>query len=143
MRRVSRSALVPYSAEQMFALVDDIERYPDFLPWCSSTEEHSRDQEQVEASIELRKAGVRHRFRTRNVNQPGRSIELNLVDGPFRTLHGVWKFDAVAEGSRVSLDIEFEFQSRLTDRLLGPFFEEICNKLVNSFIQRADVTYGE
>lgn len=143
MRKVSRSALVSYSAEQMFGLVDDVERYPEFLPWCSDAELHFHENNELEASLELEKGGLRHRFRTHNKNVPGKSIEIRLVDGPFKTMRGNWAFDDLDGGSRVSLDMEFEFKNRLTDKLLGPFFEDICNKLVNAFIQRADALYGD
>ncbi len=143
MRKISRSAHVAYSAEQMFALVDDCESYPDFLPWCSDATLHWRDGNELEATLELKKGAIRHSFRTHNVNVPGESIKLELVDGPFKTMEGRWIFDELDGGSRVSLDIEFEFKNRLTDKLLGPFFEEICNKLVNAFIERADAVYGD
>ena len=143
MRRISRSALVPYSSETMFGLVDDIERYPEFLPWCSGAVVHSREGNVVEGSIELQRAGLKQRFRTRNNNVPGESIRLELVDGPFKSLGGTWRFDSLGEqGSKVSLDLQFEFESRLTDRLLGPFFEEICNRMVASFTARAQSLYG-
>jgi len=142
MRTVSRSALVPYSSEQMFALVDDIDRYPEFLPWCESTRVHERTDTTVEASIELKRAGLSQTFRTRNTNTVGERISLALVDGPFKALSGEWRFEQRGDaGCRVSLDIEFEFEGRFMDKMLGPFFEEICNKLVNSFTQRAAAIY--
>ena len=127
----------------MFRLVDDIERYPEFLPWCSGATEYSRDESTVEASIEMSRAGLKQSFRTRNTNTPGESIQLSLVDGPFKSLSGEWRFDSLGDdGSKVSLDLSFEFESRLTDRLLGPFFEEICNSMVNAFTKRAEQVYG-
>ena len=132
-----------YSSDEMFRLVDDIERYPEFLPWCSGATEYSRDESAIEASIEMSRVGLRQSFRTRNVNTPGESIQISLVDGPFRSLSGEWRFESLGEaGSKVSLDLSFEFESRVTDRLLGPFFEEICNSMVNAFTKRAQQVYG-
>ena len=151
MRKVSRSALVPYSAAQMYSLVADVESYPDFLPWCSDAKVHSREEKRegnrklsiVEGSVEMRRVGLRRRFRTRNTLIENEAIDMQLVDGPFSELAGGWGFQALGEaGSKVSLDLEFEFDSRVTDRLLGPFFEDICNSLVDAFVQRADALFG-
>ncbi|HEX5787693.1 MAG TPA: type II toxin-antitoxin system RatA family toxin [Woeseiaceae bacterium] len=149
MRRISRSALVPYVAERMYALVDDIEAYPEFLPWCSAAVVNRREAGEVEATLEFRRGGLGKSFRTRNALQPPESITLELVDGPFRSLSGEWAFkplgstdDAPAAGCRVSLDLRFEFSNRVTDLLLGPFFEEICNSLVDAFTRRAQALYG-
>ncbi|MEM6512467.1 MAG: type II toxin-antitoxin system RatA family toxin [Pseudomonadota bacterium] len=143
MRTISRSSLVRYSSDDMFRLVDDIERYPEFLPWCSGAVVHHRDETSVEATIEMSRVGLKQSFRTRNSNVPGESIRLALVDGPFKKLAGQWQFEALGDaGSKVSLELSFEFDSRITDRLLGPFFEEICNSMVNAFTKRADQVYG-
>ncbi|MEM1175896.1 MAG: type II toxin-antitoxin system RatA family toxin [Pseudomonadota bacterium] len=143
MRTISRHSLVRFSSDEMFRLVDDIERYPEFLPWCSGASVHSRDDTTVEASIEMSRVGLKQSFRTRNTNVPGESIRLTLVDGPFQQLEGEWSFDTLGDaGSKVSLDLSFEFDSRITDRLLGPFFEEICNSMVNAFTKRAEQVYG-
>lgn len=142
MRKVSRQALVPFSDEQMYALVADVESYPEFLPWCTGAVVHLREGEIVEASIEMEKAGLRKSFRTRNRLIPNKSISLRLVDGPFRSLTGEWQITGLGEdGCRVSLEVEFEFESRLMDKLLGPFFEDICNRLVNAFTERAASVY--
>lgn len=144
MRRINRSAIVPYSAEQMFALVEDIESYPSFLPWCHDARIERRDGHNVEATLEIRRAGIGKSFRTRNVLRPPESITLELVEGPFRTLGGAWTFGPLgAEGSKVSLELSFEFESRLTDLLLGSVFEEICNSLVDAFTRRAHEMYGD
>jgi ribosome-associated toxin RatA of RatAB toxin-antitoxin module len=144
MRHVSRSAIVPYTAEQMFALVDDVEAYPSFLPWCNSTRVHSRDESHVEATLGLHRAGISKSFRTRNVRQPPDSMSLQLINGPFRKLEGEWRFRSLGdEGSKVSLDLDFQFENRLTDLLLGPFFEETCNSLVDAFTRRAHAVYGD
>ena len=143
MRSVSRSALVPYSASDMYRLVEDVESYPDFLPWCSDVELHFRKGNVVEATLELRRGGLSKRFRTRNTMQPESSMALELVGGPFRHLSGGWTFTQRADaGSKVSLDLEFEFDSRALDLVIGAFFEETCNSLVDAFTQRADQIYG-
>jgi len=143
MRNVQRSALVPYSAAQMFAIVDDIESYPEFLPWCSGTTVHQRENDTVEATLQLQRGELRKSFRTRNTSQPTESIEMDLVDGPFRHLHGKWCFSQLSDaGSKVELDLSFEFASNVVDVLFGRFFEEICNSLVDAFRKRADTLYG-
>lgn len=143
MRKVSRSALVPYSADQMYALVDDIAAYPSFLRWCSGTTVHSRDDDHVEASLELQRGGVSKTFTTRNSLDPGKAIRIALIGGPFRYLSGGWRFEQLGQdGSKVSLQLEFEFESRMTDMLFGRYFEDICNSLVDSFTQRASNIYG-
>jgi len=143
MRKVSRSALVPYSAEDMFALVEDVESYPTFLPWCNDVEVHFHDGNAVEVTLELHRGKVSRRFRTRNTMHPSDSMELALVGGPFRHLSGGWRFQALGEaGSKVSLDLEFEFDSRMLDLMIGAFFEDTCNHLVDAFTQRAEKVYG-
>lgn len=143
MRTVSRSALVPFSADDMYALVEDVESYPSFLPWCSDVEVHFREGNVVEASLELHKGKLSKRFRTRNTMHPKDSMALSLVGGPFRHLSGGWTFQPLGEsGSKVSLELEFEFESRALDLLVGAFFEDACNSLVDAFTQRAMAVYG-
>lgn len=144
MRRAVRSALVPYTARQMFTLVDDVEAYPEFLPWCSSAEVHKRSDDVVEATLGLRKGAISKTFTTRNVRREFDSMDLALVgDGPFKHLRGGWRFkDLGDDGCKVSLDLEFEFEHRLTDMMFGAFFEETCNSLVDAFIKRAAVVFG-
>ncbi len=143
MRRVSRSALVRYSAEQMYALVEDVLAYPEFLPWCTAAIVHSQNAGEIDASLELQRGSIRKSFRTRNTLDPGKAMKLELIGGPFRHLEGAWLFEQLGtDGSKVSLDLEFEFESRITDSLFGGFFEETCNSLVDSFTKRADAIYG-
>ena len=143
MRSAKRSALVPHTPPEMFRLVDEVERYPEFLPWCRSTTLHCRDETRTEASIEVQRGGIRKTFSTRNVNVLGESIHLELLDGPFRELSGDWTFEAVGDrGCRVSLDMRFEFESRVLDVLLGRFFEDTLNSLVDAFTTRAAAVYG-
>ncbi len=140
---INRSALVPYSSEQMFQLVDGVEHYPDFLPWCKSTTVHERSGDELCATIEIAKAGIHKSFTTRNHNQKNKLIEMRLVEGPFKHLQGFWRFEALGNGAcKVSLAIEFEFSSQLLSLTLGPVFSQICNSLVEAFVQRAREIYG-
>lgn len=140
---ISRSALVSFSAENMFDLVDNIETYPAFLPWCKSTTIHNRDADEVRASIELSKAGIHKTFSTVNRTQRGKIIEMRLLEGPFKHLEGFWRFETLSDtASKVSLDIEFEFSSKLLDMTVGPVFGQICNSLVDAFVKRAQELYG-
>ena len=143
MRKVSRSALVPYPSDDIYALVEDVDSYPLFLPWCNDVEVHLRQDNVVEATLELHRGKLSKRFRTRNTMQPKASMDLELVDGPFRHLSGGWRFQPLGDaGCKVSLDMEFEFDSRMLDMLIGRFFEETCNSLVDAFTQRAASIYG-
>ena len=143
MRKVNRTALVPYSATQMHALVEDFQAYPDFLPWCTGAILHSRDLETIEASLEMQRGGIKKSFRTRNTLQHGEAMGIELVGGPFRHLAGDWRFEQLGtDGSKVSLHIEFEFENRMIDTLFGRYFEDTCNSLIDSFTKRALSLYG-
>lgn len=143
MRKVNRSAIVPHSASEMYALVADVESYPEFLPWCSDVDVHFREGDKVEATLELHRGGLKKRFRTRNQMHPEASMDLSLVGGPFRHLAGGWTFTPLGDtGSKVALDLEFEFDSRALDLVVGAFFEDACNSLVDAFTRRAAQVYG-
>jgi ribosome-associated toxin RatA of RatAB toxin-antitoxin module len=142
-RKVSRSALVPFSAGQMYALVEDFLAYPDFLPWCTGATLHFRDEETIEASLALQRGGIKKSFTTRNTLHPGVAMGIALVGGPFRHLAGGWQFEQLGEdGSKVSLELDFEFENRVTDKLFGRYFESTCNSLIDSFTKRAHEIYG-
>lgn len=143
MRKVSRSALVPYTAAEMYALVEDFEAYPEFLPWCIGATLHSRNDATLEASLEMQRGGIRKSFRTRNTLQPGHAMGIALIGGPFKHLAGDWRFEQLGnDGSKVALELEFEFESRVIDALFGRYFEDTCNSLIDSFTKRADKIYG-
>ena len=143
MTTIHKSALVPYSAEQMYILVDDIPAYPEFLPWCSGSREINRGDSVVEASLDIAHSGVHKSFTTRNRLEKNRSIEMQLVEGPFKYLNGVWRFEPLGDaGSKVGLDLEFEFSSKLLGMTFGPLFSKIASSLVDAFIQRARKVYG-
>ena len=143
MRSVNRSALVPYSPAEMFGLVDDVESYPEFLPWCNDATVHARDEDVVEATLELHKGSMSNHFTTRNTLHRPDAIDLALIGGPFRHLEGGWRFQALEEaGCKVSLQLDFQFESMVVDLMFGHFFEETCNSLVDAFTRRAQVIYG-
>jgi ribosome-associated toxin RatA of RatAB toxin-antitoxin module len=143
MREVNRSALTPHSPAQMFALVEDIERYPEFLPWVSRAELLERRDNEVIGRLEMHRAGVTEKFTTRNVLDPPREITLQLVSGPFRTLEGRWTFENIADrGTRVSLFVRFEFSNSVLALLLTRSFEKNCTDLLNAFVARARKVYG-
>ncbi len=143
MTLIQKSALVPYTPAQMFALVDDIEAYPEFLPWCKSARVLSRTEDEVRATLELSKGGVEKSFTTCNRNQKNKMIEMRLVEGPFKRLEGFWRFDALGDaGCKVTLDLEFEFAGRVLAMVVGPVFSQVANSLVDSFQKRAVDVYG-
>ena len=143
MRTVNRSALVPYSAYEMFCLVDDVESYPEFLPWCNDAEVHNRTDNTVEATLELHKGSVSNHFTTRNTRHEHDAIDIELLGGPFRHLQGGWRFKDLGEqGCKVSLELDFAFESMMVDLMFGHFFEETCNSLVDAFTRRAAAVFG-
>lgn len=141
---INRHALVPYSSEQMFKLVNDVNSYHEFLPWCAHSTELSRDEDEVKACIELAKGKVRKSFTTLNRLQKNKMIEMRLVDGPFKHLEGFWRFDTLNDGMacKVSLDMEFEFSNKILSMTVGPVFSTISNSLVDAFVRRAEEIYG-
>lgn len=127
----------------MYELVNDVESYPHFLPWCASATVHDRSDTRVIATIALAKGRLRQSFTTDNALDPGRGIRIHLVRGPFRYLHGVWRFEALADGGcLVSLEMEFDFASRLLAMTVGQVFSHLASSLVDSFRARAEVCYG-
>ena len=143
MRQVRRQAMVPFSVKQMYALVDAVECYPQFLPWCTGSEVQSRSDTELEASLTIGYGSLHSTFSTRNELHAPASMVMHLLDGPFERLEGRWDFEALgSEGCEVRLNIEFEFSSRMQDMLFGPTFETICNELIDAFIRRANDLYG-
>jgi len=144
MPSINRSALVSYSAEQMYQLVDDITAYPEFLPWCGGAEEHKRDDEQVQASVTIQKGAINKVFTTQNRLEKNNLIELTLLDGPFKKLNGYWRFEPLSENAcRVTFDLNFEFSNMLVGMAIGPIFNQVANTFVDSFVERAKVVYGK
>ena len=144
MRTVNCSALVPHSASEMYTLVGDIESYPLFLPWCRHAIVHHRGEDVVEASLNVHRGVISKTFTTRNTMHPHTAIELELVGGPFRHLEGGWQFRQLSDiGSKVTLELEFDFAHRITDVAFAAMFEDICNSLVDAFTQRAASVHGD
>jgi ribosome-associated toxin RatA of RatAB toxin-antitoxin module len=140
--RVERSALVNYSAAQMFDLINDIEAYPQFMDGCVGAKILVRGDDWLEARLELSKAGVSQSFVTRNQLQPPHSMSMNLVDGPFKYLRGVWRFTPLSEQAcKVTFELEFELQNRLLGMAVGKLFEVVSNKQVDALCARAKQVY--
>ncbi|MFO7858505.1 MAG: type II toxin-antitoxin system RatA family toxin [Ectothiorhodospiraceae bacterium] len=143
MTTISRSALVSHSAQAMFDLVDDVDRYKEFLPWCSDSGVLERRGDEVRAYVTISKGGVSRSFTTCNRAQRGKMIEVRLVEGPFRRLDGYWRFQQMGDNaSKVALDLEFEFSNSIVRMAFGRVFEQVANRLVDSFVKRADALYG-
>ena len=142
MPNISKSALVTHSAAEMFALVDDVPLYKEFLPWCGGSEELSRNEDEVKASVTISHSGLNKTFTTLNRLQKNKMIEIKLIDGPFKHLHGFWRFDPLAEDAcKISLELEYEFSNMLLGLAIGPVFSQIANSMVDSFCERAEVVY--
>ena len=143
MHEVSRSVLVPHAPERMFALVDAVEDYPKFLPWCRSAQVLHRDSGRTRATLHIDFHGVRQSFTTDNEKTAPECMTMALVEGPFRTLSGAWRFTALgAAGCKVELHLRYEFSSAILERLVGPVFARIAATLVEAFVRRADATGG-
>ena len=143
MPRIQRSATVPYSPERMFDLVNDIESYPRFLPWCRSARVLQKGDGWLRARVDMAKGALHHAFATRNTLERPSRIRVELEDGPFRHLEGDWHFEPAGDGGcRVALDLEFEFAGRFLGALIGPIFNQIASTLVDSFCRRAHDLYG-
>ena len=145
MSHIKRSALVNYSPAEMYALVNDVVRYPEFLPWCRSTELLRETDTEMEASIEIARGPLNKTFSTHNYLKKNQQIRIELVNGPFKTLHGGWVFHPLkkAEACKIELDLEFEFDSSLVSLAVKPVFTQIANSLVDAFTRRAVEVYGE
>jgi ribosome-associated toxin RatA of RatAB toxin-antitoxin module len=143
MKRIARSAIVEHKAEEMFALVDDIESYPRFLPWCAAAKVDERTPTGVRATMTMGMRGLRQSFTTHNENRPGESIELRLVKGPFRRFTGAWRFKPLSEeASSIEFSLEYEMAGALS-RILEPLFDNIADTMVDAFTRRADAVYGK
>ena len=138
MKRIARSAIVEHSAAEMYALVDGIEAYPEFLPWCAGAVVHERRPGATRATLTVGLHGLRHSFTTQNDNRPGEAIDMRLVEGPFRRFHGEWRFVPLGEQAcRIEFTLEYEFSSRTLGRLLAPLFDGIADSMVEAFVRRA------
>ena len=144
MELIDRSALVPYTTDEMYALVSDILTYPQFLPWCSGTQILSREEQELSARIDFSVSSVSQSFTTSNQLKPGEEIAMHLVDGPFSQLEGRWRFEPLGDaGCKISLLLEYDFSSKMVSLVVGPVFNKIANTLVDAFQKRAVEVYGE
>jgi len=140
---INRSAILPFTCEQMFTLVNRIEEYPRFLPWCHEAIILSQDEKHIEASLELVWSGIHKKFTTRNILFPHERIDITLVHGPFRHLEGIWTFTPLGkDGCKIDLALEFELIGHMLDRVFQPIFNRIANSLVELFSERAVEVYG-
>lgn len=143
MSEIVRSALVEYSARDMYLLVENIEAYPEFLPWCRSTRVLERVDGRTVATLVIGLKGIDQSFTTENLNNPGSSIDLRLIEGPFKAFRARWNFQALNDSAaRIEFSISYTLSSGLLARVLGPVFDQIANTMVDAFIGRAEVVYG-
>ena len=144
MYKISRSALVMHSAEQMFNLVNDIDGYKNFLPWCGDSKVLKQEDNKVVASVQISFKGVKKTFTTENTLTPYLCTEMHLVDGPFSSLSGAWGFNEISkDASKISLELEFGFSNRLVQGVVGPVFRGIADSMVDAFCKRADDIYAK
>lgn len=143
MKEISRSALLPFSAEQMFDVVNDVALYQDYLPSCSRSEVIESSPELMVASLTLTRAGVSQQFTTRNKLAAPQRIDLQLVEGPFTTLNGYWLFSQLGEdGCKTEMNLKFDFNSRMLNATFGKVFEQVADSLVEAFCERAKVLHS-
>ena len=146
MPRITRSALVMFSAEQMFKLVNDVDAYPQFLPWCDHSSVLDSDDAGMTAEVGISFSGIRQTFTTRNLHVPDRQVAIALVNGPFSRLDGQWDFVPIGDGSqracRVELTLNYGFDNAALGKLVGPVFDKIAASMVDAFVKRAEQVYG-
>jgi ribosome-associated toxin RatA of RatAB toxin-antitoxin module len=142
MQRVLKSVLVPYSAARMFELVDLVARYPEFLPWCGGAHVIGERADGKTARLDIDYHGIKAHFTTDNVNRAPESIVVTLRDGPFRHLHGEWRFHALSpDACKVEFELAYEFATHLLEAVVGPVFSHIANTFIDAFVRRAEAVY--
>jgi ribosome-associated toxin RatA of RatAB toxin-antitoxin module len=143
MTKISKATVVPYTPEEMYVLVNDIESYPAFLPWCSAAKILTQQEESLTATLSLALGKIKQSFTTENTMQDGSRIEIQLIEGPFKHLSGYWKFNPEDEQScHIQLHMDFEFKNKIIKHTLGKAFYKVMDSLVESFAQRAQQVYG-
>ena len=144
MPNVNKSALVNYSSEEMYRLVTNIDDYQDFLPWCAGSKITRAEDNFVEATVDIAHGRLKKSFTTHNTNTPNEKIVMRLLDGPFKRLDGVWRFQPLGDnGCKVTLDLDFEFSNRIVAMAMGKIFNTIAGSQVDSFAKRAVEVYGK
>jgi len=140
--KIRKSAFVFHSQEAIFNLVDDVESYPQFLPWCGSTDVHLRNEKTTEATIEINFKGIKQKFSTKNEKTAPHEMKIQLIKGPFKTLSGFWKFTKIDNMScKVDLVLDYDFSNYLLEKLIGPVFNIIANSFIDEFIKEANHRY--
>ncbi|MDP6103294.1 MAG: type II toxin-antitoxin system RatA family toxin [Gammaproteobacteria bacterium] len=143
MHNISKSAIVPYSCKEMYQLVNQVDRYPEFLDWCTSTSILNQTEDQVTASVKINKSAFNQSFTTINKLTPNKRIDMQLKDGPFSHLSGYWKFTKLNNSAcKVELQLQFDFSSKLVDVAISPIFSSIANSQLDAFVKRAKYVYG-
>jgi ribosome-associated toxin RatA of RatAB toxin-antitoxin module len=144
MAEIEKSVLVSHSASRMFALVDAVEDYPKFLPWCGGSSVNPQDDRVTHATVMIDYHHVKHSFTTENTRQVAELIEMKLLDGPFEHLDGRWRFVSLSEDAcKVEFRLNYTFSHKILEKLVGPVFFIIANSFVDAFVQRAEQVYGE
>ncbi|MFL0810300.1 MAG: type II toxin-antitoxin system RatA family toxin [Agarilytica sp.] len=142
MKRIERSAIVPYSCQKMYDLVTDVVRYPEFLPGCASSVLYEKSETSMRARLNLSKAGVKQSFETRNTMKPPEQIQLELSEGPFKALKGEWNFTALSDDAcKIVFWLEFEFSNFILNKTLGKMFEMVASEQVDAMVKRAKQIY--
>ncbi|HQU62751.1 MAG: type II toxin-antitoxin system RatA family toxin [Nitrosomonas sp.] len=143
MAEIEKTVLVSYSAEKMFNLVDDVAKYPEFLPWCDGTTVVHLSETVTHATVNINYHHVKHSFSTENKRNPPLLIEMHLLNGPFEHLDGHWRFIPLSdEACKIEFRLHYTFSHKILEKLVGPVFHMIANSFVESFIGRADTVYG-
>lgn len=143
MAMVEKTVLIERTARQMFDLVDRCEEYPQFLPWCSKTELKFRDDKKTVATLHISYSAVKSHFTTENDKDIPHTMNIRLVDGPFRRLEGAWRFKPLGERAcKIEFQLQYEFSSKLFEKVIGPVFNHIANTFVDAFVRRAEQVYG-
>lgn len=144
MAQVKKTVLIHHSAERMFVLVDDVKKYPEFLPWCSGVDLIQQDDSMTSATLHIAYHGLQQNFTTENHKTFPQLMDIKLVNGPFRHLEGVWRFiELNAQACKIEFELNYEFSSHLLEKIIAPVFSHIANTFVDSFVARADIIYKD
>ena len=147
MKTVHKSVLIWYSPQEMFALVTDVPRYPEFLPWCDRSAVLAEEADGMTAEVGIALGGIHQSFTTRNSHHAPDSVDVKLIKGPFSQLDGQWRFSPVGDGTqracRIDLTLNYGFSSATLSALVGPVFDKIAATLVDAFVKRAEQVYGD
>lgn len=144
MAEVHKTVLIHHSSERMFALVDDVTKYPEFLPWCGGVDLIQQDDTTTTATLYIAYHGIHQKFTTQNHKTLPSLMEIKLKDGPFKQLEGIWKFTALSdEACKIEFRLQYEFANSFLDKMIAPVFSHITNTFVDGFVARADQVYSK